>query len=143
MPVPKKPPQPSHNAIETEVVGTNAVITRMRGHMTRALAESRFEQFRQAMLTTKQPRWIIDQLELTGFDPAAVSAGSRWFESFRAREGELVVFVSRLPAAKMVAASLAFAVHTKIISCETLAKAYEHAGIAGAGVVALRRSTRP
>src|SRR4051812_22820744 len=101
----------------------------MRGHMTRVLAEQMYEQFRTAVVETKQPAWIIEQLELTGFDPGAVPAGARWFGLFKDRGGEQVIFVSALSAARMVAASFAFAVHAKISACETLKEAYDRAGL--------------
>ncbi len=124
-------PQPqSYDAIETEQVGAHVVLTRMRGHLTRALAEQRFEQFRSTLMQIKQqPTWILEQLELTGFDPGAVSASARWFSAFKERAGEQVIVVSTLAAARMVAASLAFAVHAKISSCETLQEAYDRSGL--------------
>ena len=97
--------------------------------MTRELAEACFEQFRVLLGATREPHWIIEQLELTGFDPGAVSGGARWFNTFKEHGGVQVVFVSALPAARMVAASLAFAVHAKISACDTLAAAYERAGV--------------
>ena len=128
--LPKPQPQlHSYDAIESERVGANVVLTRMRGHMTRVLAEQMYEQFRTAVIETKNPAWIIEQLELTGFDPGAVPSGARWFGTFKDRGGERVIFVSALSAARMVAASLAFAVHAKISSCETLKEAYERAGL--------------
>lgn len=101
----------------------------MRGHLTRVLAEKRFAQFRSTLLEVEQPTWIIEQLEVTGFDPGAVPAGARWFGSFKDRGGGQVIVVSTLSAAQMVAASLAFAVHAKISSCETLQEAYDRAGL--------------
>lgn len=98
--------------------------------MTRLLAEQMYEQFRTTVVGTENPAWIIEQLELTGFDPGAVPAGARWFGTFKDRGGERVIFVSALPAARMVAASLAFAVHAKISACETLKEAYDRAGLA-------------
>jgi hypothetical protein len=105
--------------------------------MTRVLAEQRFDQFRSSLFGTENPAWIIEQLELTGFDPGAVPAGARWFGAFKDRGGSQVIFVSPLSAARMVAASLAFAVHAKISSCDDLKVAYERAGI---GNVELRPS---
>ena len=125
----RKPQPQSYDAIESERVGANVVLTRMRGHMTRLLAEQTYEQFRSAVVETKNPAWIIEQLELTGFDPGAVPAGARWFGTFKDRGGEQVIFVSALSAARMVAASLAFAVHAKISACETLKEAYDRAGL--------------
>jgi len=123
-------PQPhSHDAIETERLGSNVIVTRMRGHMTRILAEQRYEQFRSSIASTTSPSWIIDQLELSGFDPGAVSAGARWFGTFKDRGGQQVIFVSNISAARMVAASLAFAVHAKISACDSLKEAYERVGL--------------
>jgi hypothetical protein len=124
------PATPSlHDAIETERVGDHVLLTRMRGHMTRGLAERQFDQFRMLLVGTPKPSWIIEQLELTGFDPGAVPAGARWFGSFKDRGGEQVIFVSPISAARMVAASLAFAVHAKISACDTLREAYDRAGL--------------
>lgn len=97
--------------------------------MTRALAEQQFDQFRSLVVETPRPAWIIEQLELTGFDPGAVPAGARWFGCFKDRGGERVVIVSTLSAARMVAASLAFAVHAKVSCCDTLKEAYDLAGL--------------
>jgi hypothetical protein len=121
--------RPGFDAIETERVGNHVLLTRMRGHMTSVLAERQFDQFRSLVIETPQPIWIIEQLELTGFDPGAVPAGARWFASFKDRGGERVMIVSLLSAARMVAASLAFAVHAKISCWDTLREAYESAGL--------------
>lgn len=134
----RQPQSQSYAAIESEQVSQSVVLTRMRGHMTRLLAEQRFEQFRSSLAATQQPAWIIEQLQLTGFDPGAVPAGARWFGAFKERGGQQVIFVSALSAARMVAASLAFAVHAKISSCETLLEAYERTGL---GNVEPRRSS--
>ena len=106
----------------------------MRGYMTRALAEGRFDQFRTLVSETKNPIWIVEQLELTGFDSGAVQAGARWFSAFKDRGGNQVLFVSSHSASRMVAASLAFAVHAKFIAVETLQEAYERAGLAAVEV---------
>lgn len=142
-----KPQAQSFDAIESEQVSQGVVLTRMRGHMTRLLAEQRFDQFRLSLLGTQKPAWIIEQLELTGFDPGAVPAGARWFGAFKDRGGEQVIFVSPLSAARMVAASLAFAVHAKISSCETLKEAYERAGLGNVeprpSLLALMKPNKP
>ncbi|HVY30275.1 MAG TPA: hypothetical protein VHB79_27145 [Polyangiaceae bacterium] len=135
--VPLSKRQPSFDAIESERLGSNVLLTRMRGHMSRALAEQQFAQFSSLVAETPEPAWIIEQLELTGFDPGAVPAGARWFSCFKDRGGVQVVIVSTLSAARMVAASLAFAVHAKVACCDTLKEAYERAGL---GVVEARPS---
>lgn len=128
MPVVRASPQ-SFVAIETELVGGDVLLTRMRGHVTRLLAEQMFDQFRVQLGGGVRTVWIVEQNELTGFDPGAVPAGARWFSAFKDRGGQRVIFVSSLSAARMVAASLAFAVHAKVSTCETLRQAYELAGL--------------
>jgi hypothetical protein len=126
----RKPQPQSYDAIESERVGSHVILTRMRGHMSRILSEQMYEQFRTVVVETKTPAWIIEALELTGFDPGSVAAGARWFGTFKEGGGDQVIFVSPLSAARMVAASLAFAVHAKISACETLKEAYDRAGLA-------------
>jgi len=122
-------PLPSYAAIETERVGERVLLTWVRGHVTRLLVEERFDQFRSLAAEAPSPIWILEQQEMTGFDPYAVAAGARWFSAFKARGGELVISVSPLSAARMALASLAFAVHAKVYACETLKEAYERAGL--------------
>jgi len=136
VPLTSKSPN-AFDAIETELLGTNVLLTRMRGYMTRLMAEQMFDQFRTLLSGIAEPIWIIEQIELTGFEPGAVPAGARWFSAFKERGGGRVIFVSPLSAARMVAASLAFAVHAKVSTCETLAEAYEQAGL---GAVSIRPS---
>jgi len=92
--------------------------------------DSAFEKF--LSLIDQQPCaiWIIEQLQLSGFESKAVMAGARWFSAFKARRGAELIFVSHVPGARMVAASLAFAAHMKISNCNTLSEAYARAGIA-------------
>jgi len=125
----RKPQIQSYAAIESEQVGQNVTLSRMRGHVTGLLAEQRFDQFRDSIGSRSGLIWIIETLEVTGFDPGAVTAGARWFRAFKERGGQQVIFVSRMPAARMAAASLAFAVHAKICACDTLKDAYERAGL--------------
>jgi hypothetical protein len=125
------------DALESERAGEHVIVTRMRGHMTRVLADTMFDQFRGLVSEAPAKIWIIEQLELTGFDPSAVPAGARWFSSFKDRGGERCIFVSQHAASRMVAASLAFAVHTKFSAVETLKEGYE---LAGLGAVEIRPS---
>lgn len=131
-------PQPSiHDDAESELVYERVIVSRMRGYITRILMESRFDQFRTLLTDTKNPIWIIECLELTGFDSGSVHSGARWFSAFKDRGGDRVLFVSHHSAARMVAASLAFAVHAKFSAVETLKDAYERAGL---GAVEVRPS---
>ncbi len=137
MAIPRSPPTSPYDALETELVGARVLLTRARGHMSRSLVEQRFDQFTSLLSGLSKPCWIVEQLELTGFHPCAVTAGARWFSAFKNRGGEQVVFVSQLAAARMTVSSLAFAVHAKLSWAETLREAYERTGL---GAVEVRPS---
>lgn len=131
------------DAIESECVAGHVLLTRIRGHATRALAEQQFHQFNREVAVISNPIWIIEQLEMTGFDPGAVTTGARWFNSFKERGGKRVIIVSTLATARMAAVSLAFAVDAKSSCCETLKEAYEQAGIGQVEVRPSMYSLRP
>ncbi|MDF3066634.1 MAG: hypothetical protein K0R38_2235 [Polyangiaceae bacterium] len=133
-------PARAFDAIETELVGGHVLLTRIRGHATGLMVERRFDQFRAELGGVCKPVWIVEQLELTGFDPSAVTAGARWFTAFKDRGGERIISVSQMAAARMVAATLAFAVHARLFNCGTLSEAYEQAGL---GAVEIRPSLYP
>jgi hypothetical protein len=135
--------QSEFDAIESECVGGHVLLTRMRGHATRALAEQQFHQFNREIAVVSNPIWIIEQLEMTGFDPGAVTMGARWFSSFKERGGQRVIIVSTLAMARMATVSMAFAVNAKSSCCETLKEAYELAGIGQVEVRPSKFSLRP
>lgn len=122
--------------IETELVDARVLLTSIRGFSTAALCDARREQFQSVVKLTSGAPWIIDTLGLTGFEPAAVTASARWFDDFKQRDGQHILLVSSLGAVRMVAATLAFAVHVKITCCRELAQAYDKADLAS-------RSVRP
>lgn len=122
--------------IETELVSSGVLVTSMRGYMTGQHLSDRLEQFRALVEQTHCGTWIIDSLDLTGFEPASVARAALWFDLFKQRQGVHILFVSNLPPARMAAATLAFAVHVKITCCRELSRAYEEAGVG-------TRSVRP
>lgn len=126
------PPHSSPKArgeIETELADGRVLITRMRGFVTSVVCEVMFEQFQECAERTSGAPWIIDTLDITGFHPAAVGVGARWFDVFKERGGSEIIMVSSMSAVRMAAATLAFAVHIKVTSFRDMSEAYEHAGL--------------
>jgi hypothetical protein len=128
------PPPPSSAAkakgeIETELADQRVLITRARGFINGPVCEAMFEQFQECAQQTSSAPWIIDTLDMTGFHPAAVGVGARWFDVFKERGGGEIIMVSSMGAVRMAAATLAFAVHIKVRSFRTMPEAYEHAGL--------------
>lgn len=115
--------------IVTELVDARVLMTCMRGFVTAAVCLETFEQFRAHAVMTDGSPWIIDTLGITGFHPAAVQVGARWFDVFKARGGQQIIMVSDNSAVRMAAATLSFAVHIKASSYRTLAEAYASAGL--------------
>jgi hypothetical protein len=68
-------------------------------------------------------------LELSGFQPTAVEAGSEWFKRFKEQGGKKVVFISKLSSARMVAATLGFAVRVPVTTFDRMDRAFDHLGI--------------
>jgi hypothetical protein len=123
---PEPQPQPAtKGTIETELIGAQVLLTRMCGAVTGPLCESRFEQFRAQAALTSGAAWIIDTLELAGFQPGAVQVGARWFEVFKTYHGKAIIMVSGMSSVRMAAATLAFAVHIKVTSCKDMPEAYK------------------
>jgi hypothetical protein len=125
----QQPQSNANGAIETELAAGRVLVTRMRGFVTGPLCTATFEQFRARAATTSGGTWIIDTLEVTGFQPSAVQVGARWFEVFKAHHGAAIVMVSNMSAVRMAAATLAFAVHIKVTICKDLGEAYTSAGL--------------
>jgi hypothetical protein len=115
--------------IVTELADSRALITCMRGFVTATLCDATFEEFREHASRTSNAIWIIDTLDITGFQPGAVQVGSRWFDVYKKQRGSQIIMVSDMAAVRMAAATLAFAVHVKVSSSRTLAEAYVAAGL--------------
>lgn len=130
-------PPDSFADLQSELLGGQVLLTRVRGQVTGLLVEQRFDQFRSELSGVAQPIWIVELEELTGFDKTAVMAAARWFSAFKDRGGLRIIAVAPMPAARMALATLAFAVHAKISNCATLSEAYE---LAGLGAVEVRPS---
>jgi len=116
-------------SIETAQIGPNVVLTTMVGHVTRMLAEDQCAQFGSVLGRLKDPTWIMDQTDLKTFEPSAISAGSRWFDAFRKSGGSRLFLVSRLHAARMAAATIAFGVGLKVQSFDDLRDALDSLGL--------------
>lgn len=93
--------------VSSFAVGERIVYTAMVGQISRALAESSYEEFVSLALRRERFIWIMDTTPMTGFEANAIRGGKRWFELVRAQDARLVV-ISPGPAAKMAAATLSF-----------------------------------
>ncbi|RYZ03967.1 MAG: hypothetical protein EOO73_25245 [Myxococcales bacterium] len=131
------------DAIETELIGGRVLLTRARGYATRLLVEQRFDQFRTELSGVAEPVWIVESLELTGFEATTVAATARWYSAFKDRGGNHVIYVAALASVRMIGATLAFAVHAKLSNRATLSEAYEVAGLGAVDVRPSRYSLNP
>ena len=123
------PNRGSLGSVESAQIGPLVVITTFVGHISRVTADAQLGQFRERLEKMHEPTWIMDCGSITGFDPSAVGAGSKWFDAFKARGGRRVVLVSRLHAARMAAATIAFGVGLRVESFDELRDALDHLGL--------------
>jgi hypothetical protein len=124
------PNRGSLGSLESAQVGPFAVMTSMVGHISHQLPHDSVHAFRAALAGCKgTPTWIIDCSSLNGFDPAAVNAGAKWFEAFKATEGRDILLVAKLHSARMVASTIAFGVGLRVRSFDELKDALDHLGL--------------
>lgn len=116
-------------SLESAQVGPNVIVTTFVGHIARVMAEEQLTQYRQRLAGMSAPTWIMDCGEITGFEPSAVSAGAKWFDAFKGRGGSKVLLVSRLHAARMAAATIAFGVGLRVESFDHLRDALDALGL--------------
>ncbi len=117
-------------SLESAQLGPKTVITTMVGHISHQLPHDSLPQFRAVLARCSEvPVWVVDCSSLGGFDPAAVGAGSKWFEAFRSIQGRNVILVGRMHAARMVASTIAFGVGLRVQSFDELRDALDSLGL--------------
>lgn len=119
-------PLRTYSGIQIQIATSDLVIVTMHGTVTAVHADAKLEQFCEILQGMPNPKWVIDQLQMTGFAPGAVVAGGRWFRAFKERGGRDLAIVSELPAARMAASSLAFASSVSVVTFTNRAKALNH-----------------
>lgn len=127
--VSRQTPRDSFGTVESAQIGPHVVITSMAGHITAAVVEDRATQFRYVLERVSCASWILDQSQLTGLEPAAVSVASRWFDTFRSAGGKELLLVSTHAAARMAAATNAFRAGVPARSFEELRDALDALGL--------------
>ena len=101
------------------------VLTRMAGRANGQAVTGGRAEFERSILDGNVRYWLFDLSGLTGFTPDTVPAGAHWWRAFRGLGGTTVLFVTSLPAARMAALSLGFAVGVVIHICQTRREADE------------------
>lgn len=117
---------PSEATLRNSLATQGVVLTQLVGHATTTLSESGLLGFQRALTEAKEPSWLIDLSELTGFDSMAAVVGRQWFASFRNAGGTKVALISSLPAARMAVATLSFATAVTFLPFDDLPSALEH-----------------
>lgn len=131
-------PAPSvHSDIRSEAVTPNVVVTWFVGYITKELAEQRYLQFRGLLSVCRNPIWIMELTEMTGFDPRAIVAGGEWWKYFKSKHERRseILLISTQSAARMAGASLGFSIGVGVRSFHTLDECFANLGI----VIPLRR----
>jgi hypothetical protein len=84
------------------------------GHITRVLTAQETPIFRRLAREHRCKCWVIDLLELSGFEPWCVGAGTEWMRIFRSNGGMETIVATTMPAARMAATAMGFGAGIKL-----------------------------
>ncbi len=120
-------------AITVEALGPRLILTRLVGRTNRAMSDASWQDFQRLVRPLEKPVWVSDASALTGFEPATLSLGARWFALFRERGGRECLVVSQWSTAVMAASTMALGLGVRIQSYRTLDEAKAQALLLLAG----------
>jgi hypothetical protein len=80
------------------------------GHLTVRLADELLPAFQAALSRSPTTHWLINALEMNGFENRALVAAKPWFHAFKAQGGRLIIVVTASAPVRMAASALGFAV---------------------------------
>jgi hypothetical protein len=116
-------------AISVEALGPRLILTTLVGRTDRSMSDAAWQDFQRIVCPLERPVWVSDASALTGFEPATLALGARWFSHFRERGGRDCLVVSHWPTAMMAASTMALGLGVRIHSFRTLEAARSHANV--------------
>jgi hypothetical protein len=78
------------------------------GYLTARLADERLPEFQAALSRSKATHWIINTIEMNGFETRALATAKPWFEAFKAQGGRLLIVVTESAPVRMAVSALVF-----------------------------------
>jgi hypothetical protein len=115
-------PKPT-DAFEVQALGARLFLTTLRGKVTVDMSHAILPSFERIVQPMREPIWLSDAMELTGFEPKALSLGARWFMTFRRSGGTHVLVASRWERSIMAARTMALGLGVRVRGFSSLEQA--------------------
>lgn len=111
------------DALEVEALGARLFLVTFRGKVTMDMSLATLPRFEQIVAPMRDPIWLSDAMELTSFEPKALSLGARWYSIFRRAGGTHVLVASRWERAVMAARTMGLGLGVRVRGFSSLEQA--------------------
>lgn len=104
----------SNDALEVQALGARLVLTTFRGKVTLDMSRAALPLFERIVEPMREPIWLSDSMELTSFEPRALSLGVHWYTTFRRAGGTHVLVASRWERTIMAARTMGLGLGVRV-----------------------------
>lgn len=115
------------DALEVRELGPRLFLTVFRGKVSMEMSLAAVASFERIVAQMREPIWLSDAMELTGFEPIALTQGTRWYGSFRRAGGTHVLVASRWERSIMAARTMGLGLGVRVRGFSSLDQATEAA----------------
>ena len=119
-------PRPA-DALEVHALGPRLFLTAFRGKITMEMSIAALPSFERIVEPMREPIWLSDAMELTSFEPIALTQGTRWYTIFRRAGGTHVLVASRWERSILAARTMGLGLGVRVRGFSTLDQAREAA----------------
>lgn len=97
-----------------------------KGYITSEMQERSFPEFKTVLGKATASHWVIDAIDIDGFDPKVGIAGGAWISSFKGQGGHTMIVVTTSSLVRMLGSTLAFGsgLSVKVVSTRVQALAH-------------------
>ena len=115
------------DALEVQALGPRLFVTTFRGKITMEISLAALPSFERIVEPMREPIWLSDAMELTSFEPIALTQGTRWYGLFRRAGGTHVLVASRWERSIMAARTMGLGLGVRVRGFSSLDLAMEAA----------------
>lgn len=115
------------DALEVQALGPRLFLTTFRGKVTMEMSLGAWPSFSRVVEPMREPVWLSDAMDLTSFEPVALTQGARWYGLFRKAGGTHVLVASRWERSIMAARTMGLGLGVRVRGFSTLDQATEAA----------------
>jgi hypothetical protein len=115
------------DALEVQALGPRLFLTTFRGKVTMEMSLGAWPSFSRIVEPMREPVWLSDAMDLTSFEPIALTQGTRWYGLFRKAGGTHVLVASRWERSIMAARTMGLGLGVRVRGFSRLDQATEAA----------------